>query len=379
LKAVTYRTEIKYCFSKEDKMKSKLSKLLSLIIIIALCVSSLAACGADNGAGTEKEDDVKIALISNQRSGDMGPVDAMFAGAKRVEADFGVTVKTLESEDAAAYEDDIRAMAAEGYDLIITTFPPMTEATKAVAAEYPDTMFAAIFQYINVDGAKADNVWDTEYRGEEATYVLGAMAATLTKTNVIGYIGGDESSGVCEAANGFMRGARDANPDVKVEFMSVGSYEDPAKAKEIANAMISKGVDVLQTDAGGSQIGIIEAAKDAGVYVSGDVTNNQASYPEGFFSYLGIDFGENVYLACQKFIEGEFPGGEHGPMNISSGTYFIDFDLLSKIGEIAPDKAEKTEATRKVGEGIVEKIKAGDLKIEYDITPPDWNRIKNEK
>ena len=361
-------------------MKGTISKVLSLVVVIALCLSSFAACGANSGeTKTEKKDEVKIALISNQRSGDMGPVDAMFAGAKRVESDFGVTVKTLESEDAAAYEDDIRAMADEGYDLIITTFPPMTEATKAVAAEYPDTKFAAIFQYINVDGAKVDNVWDTEYNGEEAMYALGAMAATLTKTNVIGYVGGDESSGVCEAANGYMRGARDANPNVKVEFMSVGSYEDPAKAKEIANAMISKGVDVLQTDAGGSQIGVIEAAKEAGVYVSGDVSNNQTLYPEGFFSYLGIDFGENVYLACKQFIEGKFPGGEHGHMNISSGTYFVDFDVLSKIGETVPDKAEKVEAARKVGEGIVDKIKSGDLKVEYDINPPDWNRIINEK
>lgn len=359
-------------------MKGKLSKALSLVLVISLCISLFAACGSSD-KDAEKSDDIKIALISNQRSGDMGPVDAMFAGAKRVEKDFGVTVKTLESEDAAAYEEDIRAMADEGYDLILTTFPPMTEATKAVAKEYPDIMFGAIFQYINVDGEKLDNVWDTEYRGEEATYTLGAMAATLTETNVIGYIGGDESSNICEAANGFMRGARDANPNVKVEFMSVGSYEDPAKAKEIANAMINKGVDVLQTDAGNSQVGVIEAAKEAGVYVSGDVSNNQDLYPEGFFSYLGIDFGENVYLACKQFIEGNFPGGEHGFMNIASGAYFIDFDILNKIGEIKPDKADKVTAAITTGEGIVEKIKSGELVIEYDITPPDWNRIKSEQ
>ena len=359
-------------------MKSKLSKALSLILVISLCISLFAACG-NSDKSAEQNDEIKIALISNQRSGDMGPVDAMFAGAKRVEQDFGVTVKTLESADAAAYEEDIRAMADEGYDLILTTFPPMTEATKAVAKEYPDIMFAAIFQFINVDGEKVDNVWDTEYRGEEATYALGAMAATLTETNVIGYIGGDESSSVCEAANGFMRGARDTNPSVKVEFMSVGSYEDPAKAKEIAKAMIDKGVDVLQTDAGNSQIGVIEAAKEAGVYVSGDVANNQELCPQGFFSYLGIDFGENVYLACKQFIEGNFPGGEHGYMNISSGTYFIDFDVLSKIGEVSPDKAEKVAEVKAAGEGIVEKIKSGELKVEYDINPPDWNRIKSEK
>ena len=65
----------------------------------------------------------------------------------------------MEVTDAASYEEEIRAMAKEGYDLILTTFSPMTEATKAVAADYPDVKFAAIFQNINVDGETYANVW----------------------------------------------------------------------------------------------------------------------------------------------------------------------------------------------------------------------------
>jgi basic membrane protein A len=358
-------------------MKKAAAALLALLLLAAM----MAGCQPKAEEPATSEDaakDVKIALISNQRSGDLGPVDAMIAGAKRVEEEFGVTVKTLESTDAAAYEEDIRAMAKEGYNLIITTFPPMTEATKAVAKDYPDVKFAAIFQYINVDGQTVENVWDTEYRGEECTYVLGAMAATLSENNMIGYISGDESSGVCEAANGYMRGAKAANPDITVEFMSVDNYEDPAKAKEIANAMIAKGVDVLQTDAGNSQVGVIEAAKEAGVYVAGDVSNNFDLCPNGFFSYLGIDFGENVYQACKYFIEGNFPGGTHGIMNIASNTYFINFEVLEKLKANLPDKADKIDAARKMGEEVIAKIKSGELVIEQDLEMPSWERIKAE-
>ena len=186
------------------------------MIALALAGSILVGCSTsqeenvenqaeNNGTATEEP---MVALVVNQRSGDSGPIDSMFAGADRAEEDFGITVKRLESEDPAAYEEDLRAMAKAGYQLIICTFAPMVEAAKVVAQEYPDVKFAGIFQYVNVDGFTLDNYWDTEFRGEECTYVLGAMAATLTSTNKIGYVGGNESVGVYEAANGYMRGAK---------------------------------------------------------------------------------------------------------------------------------------------------------------------------
>lgn len=72
--------------------------------------------------------------------------------------------------------------------------------------------------------------------------------------------------------------------------------------------MIAEGVDAIQTDAGNSQIGVIEAANEAGIYVSGDVSDNSALCPNGFYAYMGIDFGENVYQAIKYFVEDSFPG-----------------------------------------------------------------------
>ena len=362
-----------------------MKKWMSMLLAAGMALSLLTACGgntgdsstADGTSDASGEEAPKIVLISNQKSGDLGPVDAMFEGAARAEADFGVTVTTMAVTDAASYEEEIRAMAKEGYDLILTTFSPMTEATKAVAADYPDVKFAAIFQNINVDGETYANVWDTEYRGEECTYVTGAIAATLSESGVLGYISGDEASGVCEAASGFMQGALSVNPDVDVKFMSVNSYEDPAKAKEIANAMIAEGVDAIQTDAGNSQIGVIEAANEAGIYVSGDVSDNSALCPNGFYAYMGIDFGENVYQAIKYFVEDSFPGGEHGYMNIASGTYYVDLTLLDALAEALPEKAETIAAAREVGEKAIEAIQNGEIEVVHDIEPPSMDRVRN--
>lgn len=373
-----------------------MKKLIALLLAMMM-VLSMAACGAKPAAAqpetaqpeaeaveevveevVEKTAaDLKICLISNQASGDLGPVDAFIAGAEQAEAEFGVTVKVIESLDAAGYEEDIRAMAKEGYDLILTTFPPMQESTLAVAKDYPDVKFAAIFQTQNKEGSYA-NIWSTDYLGSECTYVLGSFGATISTSGKLGYISGDESAGVCDACNGFMRGVRDTNPDAEVLFVSVDSYEDPAKAKEIANAMIAEGVDFIQTDCSASQLGVIEAAAEAGIYVSGDVSNNAALYPDGFASYLGIDFGRNVYLAIKYLVEGNFPGGEQGVMNLSSGTYFVDTSVVAAIAANNPDKADVLNAGKAVLEDVSAKIVSGEIVVESDLTAPSWDRIKAE-
>ncbi|MRN26370.1 BMP family ABC transporter substrate-binding protein, partial [Romboutsia ilealis] len=92
-------------------------------------------------------------------------------------------IKKLESAEASKFEEDVRAMSKAGYDLIVTTYGYMTDATKLVSKEYPDTKYAAIFQTINDGSDKYENVWDTEFHGEGAFYLGGYIAGKLTKAN----------------------------------------------------------------------------------------------------------------------------------------------------------------------------------------------------
>jgi basic membrane protein A len=358
---------------KKNKERNRFAAVRAVAVLMLLCLPLclLSAGGAkDSKAGGSGG--LKVALVVNQRFGDNGPMDDLAAGADRAAKDFGVTVKRLESEPAK-FEEDIRAMARDN-DLVVTTFPYMSDATKLVSGEFPKTSFAAIFQFVNVGGTKIVNIWDTEFHGEQAFYISGYIAGLATKSGKVGMvIGGEEPTPNAEG-NGFMRGVKAANSAATVEFSFVGSYEDPAKAKEITNAMISKGVDVVQTDSGASNAGVVEAAKEAGILCSGEITDFYDSY-NGFYGRVGIGFGNTAYSAIEALAKKNYPGGAHGIRDLANGGYFMDWSSYERY---AAKNAGFADVVGKA-KALEERITKGEVTVAFDTAVPLWSRIAAEK
>lgn len=354
-------------------------KVLAVLLISALVVSMVAGCGGKSDADANKEDDgankYKVALVVNQKFGDKASMDDLAKGADKAAEDFGVEIKKLESAEASKYEEDVRAMAEAGYDMIVTTYPYMTDATKLVSKEYPDTKFSAIFQTVNQGDEKFENVWDTEFHGESAFYLGGYIAGKLTKSNHVGFVVGGEEPTPNAEGNGFMMGVLAANPDATVEFSYVGSYEDPAKAKEITSAMISQGCDVIQTDSGSSNAGVVEACKDAGILCAGEITDYYDTY-EGFYGIEGIGFGDTVYKAVDMMIDDEFTGGEHGIRDLTNGGYFMDWDAFNRFADNNKEFGEVMKAAIAEAQELEEQITSGSLEIPFDTEVPSWDRVK---
>lgn len=354
-------------------------RIISVALVMLSMFVLLVGCGNNNGKSesasgnseTKSSNGIKVALVVNQKFGDKGPMDDLAKGADKAATDFGATIKKLESASAADFEEDIRAMAKD-YDLIVTTFGYMTDATKLIAQEYPDTKFAAIFQNVNDSQTKIDNVWDTEFHGEQAFYINGYIAGKVTKTNVIGLIVGAEEPTPNAEGNAFMQGVKDANPSAKVEFSFVGSYEDPAKAKEIASAMISKNCDIIQTDSGASNAGVVEACKDAGILCSGEITDFYSTY-DGFFGVIGIGFGDTVYKAVEMMINDNFVGGEHGIRDLSNGGYFMDWETYDRFANENSAHGEAFKTVLEEAKELEKKITNGELKVEYNAQVPNWS------
>ncbi|MDD2981347.1 MAG: BMP family ABC transporter substrate-binding protein [Hespellia sp.] len=362
-----------------------MKKRVISIMLSACMILALAGCGASGGSekeegSSQKSGGLKVALIGNQRFGDNGPMDDMASGADRAAEDFGIDLKKIESEPAS-FEEDIRAMSEEGYDLIITTFNYMSDATALVAQEFPDTKYAAIFQELNSEGeVPIDNLWDAVFRGQTTFYVDGYMAGLATKTNRVGFIVGGEEPGPNAEANGFMRGVRAANPNAEVEF-SYASYEDSAKAKEIALAMIDKGCDIIQGDCAAPDAGIIEASNESGkdVFVLSCIMDFSKD-SKNFVGTIKMNYGQAVYDAIQSAVDGKFEGGKQGVRDITNEGYYLDWEIYESFAD-RTDNQEYAEAFKTAiekGKEIEKQIVDGDMEVEFDPTAPDWNRIKAE-
>lgn len=378
-----------------------MKKKVMSIVLSACMVLAMAGCGAkqsgntdpsgstketetatETGSGDNAESGsgLKVVLIGNQRFGDNGPMDDMASGGERAAKDFGIELKKIES-DPASFEEDIRAMSNEGYDLVITTFSYMSDATAMVAEEFPDTKYAAIFQELNSEGdTPIENLWDAVFRGQTTFYVDGYIAGLATKTNHVGFIVGGEEPGPHAEANGFMRGVHAANPDAQVEF-SYASYEDSAKAKEVALAMIDKGCDIIQGDCAAPDAGIIEAAKESGkdVFVLSCIMDFSED-SKNFVGTIKMNYGQAIYDVIQALVEGNFQGGEQGIRDITNQGYYLDWEIYDSFASRTDNEeyAEGFKAAIEKGKEIEKQIKDGELVIEFDPAAPDWNRIKAE-
>lgn len=364
-----------------------MKKIISLFVCLGLACSMMTGCGnsasVKEGSAVsqeEKEDaPLRVVLIGNQKFGDNGPMDDMAAAGERAAAELGVEFKKIESSPAS-FEEDIRSMSQEGYDLVITTFGYMSDATKLVAQEFPDTKYAAIFQEINTPDEPVPNLWDAVFRGQTTFYVDGYIAGMATKTNRVGFIVGGEEPGPNAEGNGFMRGVHAANPDAVVEF-SYASYEDSAKVKEIALAMIDKGCDIIQGDCAAPDAGIIEAVNETGkdVFVMSCIMDFSEDC-DNFVGTIKMNYGTAVYDAVKALVDGSYPGGEQGIRDITNDGYYLYWDAYDSFGtrtkneEYAKAFAEAIEK----GKEIEKQIKAGDLVVEFDPAAPDWNRISAE-
>jgi basic membrane protein A len=246
-----------------------MKKGMVLMLVLVFSAASVFAGGAQEENGSDK---IKVALALPGPISDNGWSASAYEGLQMIESKYGADVSYSENVGTSDMEDVFRSYAELGYDIIFGHGSQFTDAIKAVASEYTDIQFIII----NGNSASEPNIACVQVADDQQGFMMGAIAALLTKSGTVGVIGGVEIPPIKMAVDGFMLGAKYTDPGVEVLSTLTGSFDDVAKAKETALAMIGNGADIVGAIANQAGLGSIEACRERGILAVG---SNQDQNP----------------------------------------------------------------------------------------------------
>ncbi|MEX2625970.1 MAG: BMP family ABC transporter substrate-binding protein, partial [Ilumatobacteraceae bacterium] len=270
-------------------------------------------------------------------------------GLDQAGEEFGVTGNESTPTGDGDRAERLQALIDQGNDLIIGVGFLWTDAITAGAEANPDQNFAIIDSVIELP-----NVASLVFAEQEGSFLVGAAAALKSETGQVGYIGGVENDLIQRFEAGFVAGVEAVNPDAEilVNYISqppdFSGFNDPARGKEIAAAHYEDGADVVYAAAGGSGLGVFEAAREAGepgeVWAIGVDSDQYVLVDEDLQPYILTSMLKKVDVAVfetiSAVVNGEFEAGVQvfdaasGGVDYSTSGGFID-DITDQLDEFA--------------------------------------------
>lgn len=252
----------------------------ALVCVLALAACSKPAAAVSQGDGEAKvpggSSPLRLAMVTDVGGlGDKSFNDAAYAGLQAAKTKLGAEIDVLQSKSAADYQPNLTTLADEDYDEIFAIGFLMHKDLESIAHIYPRRRFAIVDAI--VDQA---NVTSITFREQDGSFLAGALAAMMTKTKTIGFLGGVDIPLLRKFEAGFTAGAHEVDPNVKVVDRYVGSFEDVASGKELAGVMYDGGADIIYIAAGKSGLGAIDAVRSrANAFAIGVDSNQDALAP----------------------------------------------------------------------------------------------------
>ncbi len=297
--------------------KSIAFKVFALIVILTMLVSCAPAATptaapqpaaqatnppATSGCDTNRP--LKVGMSIGQL-GDKSFLDSAANGFKMINADFkNITTKILENNDVGEQELGARALAQQGFDLIITIGYGSADWTTKVAKDFPKISFALVDATLDTP-----NGTGLTFKEHEGSFTVGMIAAFLSKTGKVGYIGGVDVPLLRRFEEGYKQGVLYVNPKATVSEGWVGSFTDPNKAKELALTQFQEGADIIYAAAGKSGEGVLQAAKEQGKFGIGVDSDQDYLQPGSVITSMLKRVDLAVYGAAKDLVNCKFKAG----------------------------------------------------------------------
>ena len=342
-----------------------MKRFFAAALSLTLALSMLTACGgaeetktsttATTATEAEAEGEgLKVALCVTGAVNDMGFCQSAYEGLLLLEEKYGAEIAYTENVQPADMAATFTDYAATGYDIVFGHGFQFGDPALEVAAQYPDTIFVC-----TEAAAAADNVASYVMSCEQGGYLEGVLAARMTKTNKIGFVGPIEGASLIKIMNAFEDGAKSVNPAIEVQTAWTGSFTDTALAKEAAQAMIDSGVDFIAHDANECGNGAILAAQAAGIYATGDSYDQHELAPETVLTSSMYNVPVVYDIAYNDIVSGNFKG-EVKYLGMSEGV--VEMAPYYDMEEVIPEEV-RTELA-----DLQAKIISGEFIVPLDET-----------
>ena len=280
------------------------------LVVAGLGLGLISAGGLAHAA------DAPVALIIAQGGlGDQSYNDLAYSGFKAALKQTGLKGKPVESKEIVAQANDILRRAADAsFGLVVDLEYSHGTAISEVAKDYPNQDFVILNQVV-----KGPNIASVLFQEQEGSYLAGTLAALVasdpsikgvTAQPMIGVIGGTKSVGIDKFIAGYIQGAKDANPRITVKVAYSNSFGDPAIGLQMAKAMFEQGASVIYQVAGGTGIGVIQAAKETGHFAIGVDTDQDGLAPGHVLTSMIKRTDVAVQTVIADYAAGKFPGGQ---------------------------------------------------------------------
>jgi basic membrane protein A and related proteins len=246
---------------------------------------------------------LRIALLTDALFSDAGWGAFGFNAAQELNNKYGHTVDFKDDVAIPDIETTLRDYANKDYDLIIAQGYEWGDPAVKVGKDYPNTKFVVFTGLAN-----STNVASIFPKQQEGAYLLGALAAMMTKTGVIGFVGGERYPNLLNIFEGYKQGARDINPNMQVLETYLDDWDNSTKGREAALSQINDGADLLLHVADTSGQGVIQAAKEKGVYALGAISDQNKLASNTVLTSFVLDVEKAFDQAVKMVQAGNFSG-----------------------------------------------------------------------
>jgi basic membrane protein A len=269
--------------------------------------------------------------------------EAAYHGAERFKEETGTEYLEFEITNESQRDQALRRMARRGANVVVAVGFAFATPLETLAQEFPDTRFTIIDAVV-----EAPNVQSVVFKEHEGSFLVGMAAAMASGTGKVGFVGGMDIPLIRNFAHGYVQGVEHVDPDAEVFINMTGTtpaaWNDPAKGAELAQSQFDRGADVVYAAAGGTGLGVLQAAADTGNLSIGVDSNQNYLHPGSVLTSMIKRVDNAVYDAFMTAKEGTW---EPGVKNLGLAEEGVGYALDEHNRElITPEMERELEAAR---------------------------------